>query len=245
MRVLFVVSEKGYTWEEVIEPWRALVAANIEVVMASPTGSPPSPDPNGIKVRPLLSFLGYGVSKKASPESEPGRRLSNVLATPISLSAAEELEFDGVYLAGGHGALFDLHNNEALQRILLKMDAAQKPIGALCHASSILAKVQKDGTSLIADRTITGFPTLLEHFILLVGWVHERFLPLPLWTGRELNRHSKKRSVWLKLKELLDMKTVIRDGHILTGVGPKAAFKLGGQLVEMLEDKRARQTTGQ
>jgi putative intracellular protease/amidase len=238
-RVLIVVSEKGYTWEEVFEPWRVLRQAGVEIAFASPTGVVPEPDPNGVKIRPLLSLLGYGVGRKIAPGSPLGVELLGALGQCQPLSAVDAGALDAIYIAGGHGALFDLHDHPELNRIILDLDAAQKPVSALCHSSSVLGTVQKEGQSLIANRKVTGFPTLLEYFILAVGWVHKNFRPLPRWTGRELNAQSKRRGLGLKLLELLNMRTVVVDGHIITGVGPKAAVGLGKKLLAALSSRGA------
>lgn len=230
--ILFVVSEKGYTWDEVILPYAEFSRRGESLVFATPTGGKPEPDPRSIKIRPLLNWIGYGTAARRSTGTPQGRELLQHLEKPVPLSEQDAGDYSAIYIAGGHGALFDLNRNPDLHRLILDFDRTGKTIGTLCHSSSTLAYVEKDGRSLIADKRVTGFPTLLEHFILTFGMVDKRFLPLPLWTGRELNRRSGKRSISLRLWEVLNQWTSVRDGHIVTGVGPKVGRIVARRMLE-------------
>lgn len=230
--ILFVVSEKGYTWDEVVLPYAEFVRNDLPVVFATPTGGPPTADPLSIKLRPILNLVGFGTARRHGPDSEIGRELSARLQTPVPLAEQQDADYSSIYIAGGHGALFDLNKNPDLHRLILDFDRDSKTIGTLCHASSTLAYVEKDGDSFIADRCITGFPTLLEHFILTTRMVHKEFLPLPLWTGRELNRHSQKRSWFLRMWEVLNQWTTVRDRNLVTGVGPKSGTLVAKRMLK-------------
>ncbi len=230
--ILFVVSEKGYTWDEVILPYLEFRRQGREMVFATPTGARPAPDPLSIKTRPIMNLMGYGTSHAVAPDTEKGKELQARLDQPVALSGASAEDFDGIYIAGGHGSLFDLNRNTDLHGLILDFDRETKPIGTLCHASSTLAYVSRGGESFIADKRVTGFPTLLEHFLLTFRMVHQRFLPLPIWTGRELDGKSRRRSLWLRLWEVLNPWTTVKDGHITTGVGPK----VGGQVARRMFD---------
>lgn len=230
--ILLVVSEKGYTWDEVLLPYLEFRRQGRDVVFATPGGARPSPDPHSVKIRPILSLAGFGTARRHGPDSAAGRELSQRLETPLPLADRRCEDYDSIYIAGGHGALFDLNRNADLHRLILAFDRESKTIGTLCHASSTLAYVEKDGGSFIANRRITGFPTLLEHFILALRMVHGNFLPLPLWTGRELNRHSRKRSLLLRVIEVLNQWTTVRDGNLVTGVGPKTGALVAKRMLK-------------
>lgn len=233
MRVLFVVSEYGYTWEEIVAPWIVLTDAGAEIVIATPTGAVPKPDPESVTRRSLTSLVGYGISGSLAPDSERGRELMAELERPTALADIDAAALDAIYIAGGHGALFDLHEDARLHDLVRAFDVEDKPVAALCHASSVLGYVEKDGAPLIQNKKVTGFPTALEHFILTVGWVNERFLPLPIWTGRVLDERSGRRGLGLRLWELLNPRTVVADGNIVTGVGPKAGGPLARKMLKL------------
>ena len=67
-------------------------------------------------------------------------------------------EFDAVFYPGGHGPLWDLVDDPTSKQIILDSDAADRPLGLVCHAPGVLHAIKKqDGTSFITDRSVTGF----------------------------------------------------------------------------------------
>jgi|GEM_PF-6843331 len=237
--VLFVVSEVGYTWDEVILPLEEFQLAGFEVAIATPGGRPAQPDPAGVKCYPLLHLIGYGTRRGRSPNSPLGRALSKQLAEPLDLRAQAAVEYDALYIAGGHGALFDLHNNAQLRALIRDFYRQDKVIGALCHSSSILCEVEIDGDSLAARHRLTGFPAALEHVILTARLVDRRFLPMPLWTGRQLNHNRRRRPLWFRILEVLNLYTTVRDGQIVTGVGPKSSRRVAAEMMTAMASQPA------
>lgn len=88
-----------------------------------------------------------------------------------------------------------MNKNKKLHKLILDFDKKDKKVVAFCHATSTLAFVNKNGKSLFEDKKITGFPTIEEKFILRFKMIHSNFIPIP---------------------------NAIRNGNIVTGVGPKA-----------------------
>jgi putative intracellular protease/amidase len=233
MKVLMVLSAIGYHWDEALIPYNAWQSRGWDITIATPGGALPLVDPNSIRVRPLLQLFGYGTSGKRAA-GEPGSiAFQRSIASPVSIDSVVPEQFDAIYLVGGHGCLFDLHGNAALDAILVSMIEVRKPVAAICHAASVLADITtSDGQRLLSHYVMTGFPTMLEHFLLLVGWVDARFRPLPVWTGHILDKNVV-RPAGLRLVELADLtKTVVSD-HIITGVGPKAAAALAKAMIEL------------
>jgi len=225
-KVLLVVSEKGYTWDEVIYPYLEFQKQGWDIVFATPAGGAPKVDPVSVIVRPVLQMFGYGTAKSVAPESVKGKELLSRMEHPISLDQADATDYDAIFVAGGHGALFDLNKNEALHQLLLEFDEAKKPLGLLCHASSALAFMEKNGKPYLQGRRITGFPTAWEHGVLKTNSVHKDFLPLPLWTGKEIEKAATGRT-WLdRIGEVVNPWYTIQDKNVITGVGPKTGAKL-------------------
>lgn len=220
-RVLIVVSEKGYTWDEVIYPYLEFKKRHWEVVFATPTGGKPKVDPLSVEVRDIWNIFGFGTSKKVAPDSTKGKELLERFKKIIPMKEAKASEFDAIFVAGGHGSLFDLNRNKDLHRLLLEFNKAKKPLGLLCHASSTLAFMEKDGKSFLRGRRITGFPTAWEHIVLKTGRVYKDFLPMPIWTGREIEKAATGRLWFDRIMETLNPWYAIKDENLITGVGPK------------------------
>ena len=233
-KVLMVLSEVGYTWDEVILPWDEFRKAGVAVDFATPTGGPPKLDPLSIVVRPVRNLIGFGTAAKIAPETALGLELQRALETILPLEGLNPQNYSAIFLAGGHGSLFDLNLNKTLHALILAFHRQGKGVGALCHAASTLAFVQEDGHSLVRDRLVTGFPTFQELFILRFGMIHPNFLPMPIWTGRELDKHSQKRGLGIRIAEFFNMGLAVRDGNISTGLGPKSGRNLARKMLEVV-----------
>lgn len=233
-KVLFVVSEIGYSWEEVIKPFLYFKTKSIEVSVATPNGKVPVPDPLSVKINNFSSNFGIGTSAGSSPSSVSGIKLQNLLNKPEKLSKIEPGNYDGLYVAGGHGALFDLNKNHLLHKLILDFDSQNKPLGLICHAASTLAYIKKDGKNFLAGKNATGFSKELEVLALATGNIHQSFLPLPIWTGIEIEKHATGRNIWTKIREAFDQSYVVVDNNLITGVGPKAGTKLAKEMEKLL-----------
>jgi len=229
--MIFVVSEVGYTWEEVIVPYMEYKKYGYNVRFSTITGGKPRVDPLSIVVKPVMNKMGFGISKKISIDSAIGKELLQKLEGLISIDQIDFDDYEGIFLAGGHGSLFDINKNKKLHEIILEFYKREKKVVAICHAVSTLAFVNVNGKSIIEDRKVTGFPTFEENIILKFKMIHPSFLPLPIWTGKELNKYSKKRSMGIKIWEVLNGSYAIRDGNIVTGVGPKAGKSIVRKMI--------------
>jgi putative intracellular protease/amidase len=240
MNIVMVLSVKGFHWDEALIPYNIWSSHGWNITVATPDGAVPLADPNSIVVRPWLQLLGYGTSKQRAISNPITAEFQQAITTPMAIAAVNPTQFDAIYLVGGHGCLFDLHDNVALSTILVTMIEARKPIAAICHATSVLAHVTgNDGHKLLSHHVMTGFPTMLEYFLLLVGWVHKKFRPLPIWTGHILGTNVR-RPIGLRIIELINLTKIVISDHIITGVGPKAAASLANGLMEIAGSKSQR-----
>ena len=245
----------GYRAEEVRKPHEAFVAAGIDVVIVTPDGKVPQPDPWGLEPffhypevdedfmfsvlrrfayhqdrvrvtfthfselnlvavrRVYLALLGTGVepaeARKAvesaahrawrrnidfievlAGDDEVTSRLSVArireirdevwqasqarahsaaetlarlpgLQQPGDLTAfsdEEILDFEGVFIPGGHGAMVDLPDSADVGRVLRLMHGAGKTIAALCHGpAALLAGPEIDGAWMFDGYRMTAF----------------------------------------------------------------------------------------
>ncbi len=232
-QVLFVVSEVGYSWDEVVLPYLEFKKAGWQVSISTPNGKFPQPDALSYIPKPRwLNWFGVGTSKKVGPDSEVGNQLLELFKKSQVLSKVRASDYQAIYIAGGHGALFDLNKNSTLHKLILEFDAQQRVIGILCHASSTLAFINSG--DYLRGRNVTGFPTLWEYFILSIGYIEKRFLPLPIWTGKELDKWATGRTLFTRLFELLDPSYIVSDGKLISGVGPESGSRLARKMIQHL-----------
>lgn len=111
----------GYLPSEVTALCGALVQAGLEVVIATPAGAAPTPDP-----------------RAAREQVEAAERIEGLRA-PRALADVEDAEaFEAVVLAGGPGAVADLARDPLLGRILRQAVEAAIPVGAVGHGAAAL-----------------------------------------------------------------------------------------------------------
>lgn len=132
----------GVWFSEFAEPYAVLIAAGAEVTVVSPRGGPAPVDPRGypsvdeiVAVRDALARLNAT------------RQLSRVASTP----------FDGLFIPGGHGPMFDLAVDPAAKALIADFWNAGKPVAAVCHGPAALLDVPTVDGTLLSGRRVTGF----------------------------------------------------------------------------------------
>lgn len=188
-----------------------------EVVFASPRGGDTPVDP--ISLRPLLLDGLSGRYWK-----EPAFRL--LLRCTRSLEEIASDRFDCVYLAGGHGAMYDFPSDAHLQSLLRRQFESGRLVAAICHGVCGLLEVRlSDGKYLIEGRKLTGF-----------SWFEERLSArrkvVPFDLEAALKRHGARyRKAVLPLTG-----KVVEAGNLLTGQNPFSSRRLAAAVVDRLEN---------
>ncbi len=148
----------------------------------------------------------------------------DMLAHTKSLEEVSGEWFDVVYLAGGHGTMYDFPNNAVLQGIVREHYEAGKIVSAVCHGVGGLLNVRLlNGEYLITDKTITGF-----------NWFEEslarRKKEVPFNLEAELKKRTSK-----YVKALVPMTSkVVTDGNLITGQNPFSSREIAEVVMERL-----------
>ena len=95
-----------------------------DITVASPKGGDTPVDPESLK--PLVMDK---ISK--AYWDDPASR--DALWQTESLEEVAETPFDCVYLAGGHGTMFDFPDNIALQQLIRTQYESGRMVAAICH----------------------------------------------------------------------------------------------------------------
>ena len=142
--------ETGFHFSEFSHPYEFFIRHGYEVMVASPHGgecSITSPHPED-----KINSLFYASPDKMKIVKETAK-FSDLLNT----------HFDAIYVAGGHGAMFDLPNNEALATIMQNTLDGGGVLGAVCHGPAAFVGVKdKDGSYLVAKKKINRFTNTEE-----------------------------------------------------------------------------------
>jgi putative intracellular protease/amidase len=191
----------GLWLDELAVPYRVFTAAGAAVTVASPRGGPAPVDPNSES-----SSDPDVVAFRADPAAQAA------LAATVPLHDVRVSEYDAVFVAGGHGVMWDLALSDDVARLLAEAWRRGAVVAAVCHGPAALNRVTTpDGTPLVAGRRVTGFSNAEERAVKLDG-----VLPFLLEDRlRALGGRYESGPLWQSL--------AVRDGSLVTGQNPASS----------------------
>lgn len=143
-----------------------------------------------------------------------------------SLSEVSGQQFDCVYLAGGHGTMYDFPNDQALQNIIKAHYENNKIVAAVCHGVGGLLNVKlSNGAYLIKDKTITGF-----------DWFEETLARRKKEVPFNLEKALKERGSNYKKAFIPMTSHVLVDGNLITGQNPFSSKEIAKVVMQRLTE---------
>jgi putative intracellular protease/amidase len=208
----------GFWAEELVEPYRTLADAGVDLTVATPAGRPAVVDKGSL--RPEVN--GNDPDRVADLQSYLDG-LADVLSSPGRLDDVDPADFDAVLIPGGHGPMQDLAVDPEVARILAAtLPDPSKVVASLCHGpASFLAAGDADGW-LFAGRKLTAFTDEEETQTGLAAnapWLLETRL-------RESGAEFESGSAWGPY--------VVVDGNLITGQNPASAKPAAEAVLEKL-----------
>ncbi len=145
----------GYELTELSRAYYVFMANGFEVDIASPQGGePPVVIDDEDMGRFDYAFLNDSIAQYKVKHTIP-------------IQDINPAEYEGVFFAGGKGAMFDFPKNKSIQYIVRDLYQSNKVIGAVCHGPAALVNVTLDnGRSLLENKTVSGF-TNKEELLLI------------------------------------------------------------------------------
>ena len=220
---LFVVSEEGYWGEECVEPLTTLESAQIDVTVATPTGSEPVVDERSVDPDEVGEETAAEV--REVDDSHPG------LNDPIPVARAPRDEYDAVVFPGGHGTEWDVNQDRHARQLLLDAVAGDDGVAlVVCHAVGILGFTREaDGSFLVDGRAVTGFPNEWEEGIVDEDDRMPDGRKLPYRVEDEVTAAGADWDAELDADE-----SVTVDGDLVTARGPGSSAAAGETLLDKL-----------
>ena len=138
----------GFWVEEFAAPYYVFLDAGADITLASPRGGQPPVDPKS-------ELADFQTAATQRFDNDEAARMK--LANTMKLSDIRATDYDAVFYPGGHGPLWDLTDNPASIQLIQRFLQQQKPVAAVCHASTALLNVVDDaGMPIISGRAVTG-----------------------------------------------------------------------------------------
>ena len=208
----------GFWLEEFAAPYYVLKDGGASITLASPRGGQPPLDPK---------------SDETDSQTDATRRFKQDKAAQAELASTKKLAdvsaggFDAVFYPGGHGPLWDLASDKSSIALIEAMQAAGKPVAAVCHAPAVLRDVKgPDGKPLVAGKRVTGFTNTEEEAVGLTAVVPFLVEDMLKSKGGDYSKGGDWQSY------------VLTDGILITGQNPASSEAAAKALLELLERKR-------
>lgn len=208
----------GLWLSELTHIYHKAITHGYQVILASPKGGDIPIDPESLK-----SFALDKISKHYWDDTS----FRELLKNSKSLLEVSEQQFDCVYLAGGHGTMYDFPDNPTLQDIVRKHYETDKIVSAICHGVCGLLNVKLSSDEyLIKNKTLTGF-----------NWFEESLARRKKEVPFNLEAELKKKTPNYK-KALIPMTSnVVVDGNLITGQNPFSSKEMAEVVLRELKSK--------
>lgn len=212
--------ETGLWLSELTHLYHCAEKQGCEIILASPEGGNTPVDPESLK--PL-------VLDKLSKDYWENPAFRYKLQHTKSVNQVSGELFDCVYLAGGHGAMYDFPDNAVLQSILQNHYESHKLVAAICHGVSGLLNVKlSNGEYLIKNKKLTGY-----------SWFEETLANRKKEVPFDLEAELKKRGADYE-KALIPMTSkVVIDGHLITGENPFSSKEIAEAIRQQEKPEKA------
>lgn len=180
--------------------------------------------PNGGKVPVDERSLGKVVLDKSAQKRYKNKEFMALLENTKGISEVNYLNYDIVFFAGGHGAMWDFADNHRLQELTRRMYESGKVVSAVCHGVAALQNVKlSSGEYLIKGKRGTGFP-----------YFDESIAGVKKYVPYNLQQRLKDRGM-LYSKALIPLQNhVVVDDRLVTGQNPNSTTMTARKALEVL-----------
>lgn len=204
----------GFWVEEFAAPYYAFKDAGIEITLASPNGGQPPIDPTS-----ELDDFQTTATARYNADSDAQK----VMANTKILAQVNQQDYDAVFYPGGHGPLWDLTENSDSIKLIEGFLAANKPVGAVCHATAAFLNIKDNaGEYAIKGKAVAGFTNSEEDAVQLTDIV-------PFLLEDEL---IKRGSDYQKVEDWHAF--AVQDGLFISGQNPASSELVAQKLIKQI-----------
>ncbi len=208
----------GLWLSELTHIYHAAKEKGYDITIASPQGGNVPIDPESLQ---------YFTLDKVSAIYWNDISFRELLNNSHHVSEVADEQYDLVYLAGGHGTMYDFPDDVLMQSVIRKQYESGKMVGAICHGVGGLLNVKlSNGEYLIKGKAMTGF-----------DWFEETLARRKKEVPFNLEAAIKERGADLKKAFIPMTSHVVVDGNLITGQNPFSSKEMAKVVIEQLEKK--------
>lgn len=198
----------GLWLSEAAEPYIAFQGAGFKVDIASPKGGTVPIDPNSVE----------------GGNDDKFTEVTKLLQNTLKMKDVVYENYDAIFLAGGHGAMFDFPGNADIQNIMAFFKDDGRIISGVCHGPAAFADAKtKDGKYLVDGVKLTAFTNAEEDSAKL-----SEYMPFMLQTKLEENGAG-------FVKGEAGEEHVVSSGNFVTGQNPASSQAVADAVVNRLK----------
>ena len=147
----------------------------------------------------------------------------SLLAHSTAAAEVDPDRYDAIYFAGGHGAMWDLPNDSAFQRVSASIYERGGVVAAVCHGPAALVNVKlSSGKYLVDGKNVSAFTNEEEAAVKL-----DTVVPFLLADAlEEHGAHHEPGPDW--------QEKVVVSERLVTGQNPASAAGVAKAVVEVL-----------
>ena len=211
----------GLWFSELTHFWDVAEEAGYAMDIASPSGGKIPLDPESLMLSEMATT--FGVEGVVAGHYRD-RAYMDRLDETMKVSDAQVADYVAIYLAGGHGAMFDFAESADLAKLVADFHEADKIVSAVCHGPGGLLNVRLSGGGyLVAGRKLTGF-----------SWTEEKGVKRDEAVPFSLEDRLQSRGADYSKALLPFASYVVEDGRLITGQNPGSAKAVGEAVVRRL-----------
>lgn len=201
----------GAFLKEFTHPHKVFLDAGYDVDFASPKGG-------------KVPIDGFDLSDSTNKDFIENPVYNSQIENSIKLSDVQSTDYDAIFLAGGHGTMWDFPDDANLIKILEHAYSQNKPIGSACHGVAGFLNVKdSNGDYIIKDKKVNSFTNDEENAVNLQNVV-------PFMLETELVKRGGKFE-----KSDLWQSHVAINGNLITGQNPASAIGCAQEIVKQLK----------
>ena len=203
----------GLWIEELTTPYYIFKDNDIHVDVVSMAGGEVPIDPNSLEDK-ADSVKRY----------EQDKDLQNTLKNSPALDTIDAIEYDGIFLPGGHGTMWDFAQSQKLGAIVGLLYQEKRPVAAVCHGpAGLINAIDSNGAPIVKGKTITAFTNSEEDAVGLTNAV-----PFLL--------EDKLKALGATLDKADDFAAhSVVDGNLITGQNPASSAPAAEHMVKLLK----------
>jgi putative intracellular protease/amidase len=168
----------GFYLNEFVVPYRKLIEAGYEPVIANPNGDEPVMDKNSNNA---MFFGGDDGARVAALTYAEGIAQLKHPKTLASVVAEGTQGYVGLFIPGGHAPMVDLLKDKNLAKILVSFHDTHRPTGIICHGPIVLLSTLPDPNAFLASMAAGDG----KASSLTTGWPYAGYRATIFSTGEE------------------------------------------------------------